>query len=41
MGIPTSQIENSIRISWGSDIYIDDEVKNLSEVLFIAKQIKE
>lgn len=41
MGIPTSQIENSIRISWGPDTSIDDVVKNLSEVLSIAKQIKE
>lgn len=39
MGIPTSQIESSIRISWGPDTSIDDVIENLGEVLEIAKQI--
>jgi len=40
MGIPTSQIESSIRISWGPDTSIDDVIENLREVLEIAKQIR-
>ena len=40
MGVPIEQIESSIRISWGPDTMIDDVVKNLRELLEIAKQIK-
>jgi len=40
MGIPTSQIENSVRISWGPDISISDVIENLRELLEIAKQIR-
>ncbi|AJG99252.1 cysteine desulfurase DndA [Clostridium beijerinckii] len=40
MGIPTSQIDSSIRISWGPDTSIDDVIENLGEVLEIAKQIR-
>lgn len=40
MGIPTSQIESSIRISWGSDTPMDDVIENLRELLKIAKQIR-
>lgn len=40
MGIPIEKIESSIRVSWGSDIDIDEVVKNIRELLVIAKQIK-
>lgn len=40
MGIPTEQIENSIRISWGPDTDIEETVNNFKELLKIAKQIK-
>lgn len=40
MGIPISQIENSIRISWGPDTPIADVVENFRALLEIAKQIK-
>ena len=40
MGIPTEQIENSIRISWGPDTDAEETVKNFKELLKIAKQIK-
>ncbi len=40
MGIPTSQIENSIRISWGPGTPMDDVIENFRELLKIAKQIR-
>ena len=40
MGIPTSQIESAVRISWGPDISINDVIENLRELLEIAKQIR-
>ncbi len=40
MGIPSEQIENSIRISWGPDTDQDEMLYNFSELLEIAKQIK-
>lgn len=40
MGIPISQIESAIRISWGPDTSIDDVIENLGKVLEIAKQIR-
>lgn len=40
MGIPTEQIENSIRISWGADTDVEETVNNFRELLKVAKQIK-
>lgn len=40
MGVPTEQIECSIRVSWGSDSEIDKVISNMHELLVIAKQIK-
>lgn len=40
MGIPTEQIENSIRISWGPDTDKNEVLKNFAELLEIAKQIR-
>ena len=40
MGIPTEQIENSIRISWGADTDVEEAVNNFRELLKVASQIK-
>ena len=40
MEIPTEQIENSIRISWGPDTDRNEVLKNFTELLEITKQIR-
>jgi cysteine desulfurase len=40
MGVPTEQIESSIRISWGANIEVNEIVTNIRELLEIAQQIK-
>lgn len=37
MGIPKDQIENSVRISWGHDITIDEIEKSFQNVIEAAK----
>ncbi len=37
MGIENGQIENSIRISWGPDVHVDDFKNNIMELLNVAK----
>lgn len=39
MGIPNEQIENSVRISWGHDISINEIEKSFQNVLKIAKSL--
>lgn len=41
MGIPTEQIESSIRISWGPDTSIEYVADNFKELLKVAKQIRD
>lgn len=40
MGVPTEQIENSIRISWGANFEVNEIVTNIRVLLEIAQQIK-
>lgn len=40
MGVPMSQIENSVRISWGPSTSTDHVVDNFRKLLKIAKEIK-
>jgi cysteine desulfurase len=40
MGVPTEQIESSIRISWGANVDILDVIENFKGLLDVAKQIK-
>jgi len=40
MEVPTEQIENSIRISWGPDTDRNEVLKNFTELLEITKQIR-
>lgn len=39
MGIPIEQIESSLRISWGSDISLDEIKIQFNKLLTVAKQI--
>lgn len=39
MGIPKEQIENSVRISWGHDISINEIEKSFQNVLKVAKSL--
>ena len=39
MGIPTDQIENSIRISWGADTNVNDFKGQFFKLLEIAKSL--
>lgn len=41
MGIPTSNIESSVRISWGPDTSTEELMDNLGKMIEIAKQIKD
>lgn len=40
MGVPESEIECSVRISWGADTYAEELEKNLRQLIETAKQIK-
>lgn len=40
MGVPESEIENSVRISWGPDTLVEDLKNNLQQLIETAKQIK-
>ena len=40
MGMPESEIESSVRISWGADTPAEELRKNLSKLIDTAKQIK-
>lgn len=40
MGVPDSEIECSVRISWGSDTSAEELEKNLRQLIETAKQIK-
>ena len=40
MGVPESEIESSVRISWGPDTSAEDLEKNLRQLIENAKQIK-
>lgn len=40
MGVPESEIECSVRISWGPDTSADELEKNLRQLIELAKQIK-
>lgn len=40
MGVPRSEIENSVRISWGPDTLEEDLENNLKQLIETAKQIK-
>lgn len=40
MGIPDDEIEESIRISWGADLDIDEIEKEFKNLLEVAKQIR-
>lgn len=39
MGIPTEQIENSVRISWGADSDREEVERNFASLLSVAKQL--
>ena len=39
MGIPTEQIENSVRISWGADSDREEVERNFTSLLSVAKQL--
>ena len=41
MGIPTSDIECSVRISWGPDTYPGKMMEDIKKMIEIAKQIKD
>ena len=40
MGVPESEIECSVRISWGPDTSAEELEKNLRQLIELAKQIK-
>ena len=40
MGIPTEQIESSIRVSWGHSTDMDEVVENFKNLLNMAEQMK-
>ena len=39
MGIPTEQVENSIRISWGARMEYEDIKRAFKELLAVAKKL--
>lgn len=40
MGVPDSDVESSIRVSWGADVSIGEMADNFKELLDMAKQIR-
>ena len=40
MGIPTEQIESSLRVSWGHSTDVDEVLNNFRGLLNMAKQMK-
>lgn len=39
MGVPTDEIENSIRVSWGADINIEEFKNSFGQLIQVAKRI--
>ena len=37
MGIPVEKIENSVRVSWGSESDVEDVVTSFKELLMVAR----
>lgn len=40
MGIPEDQIENSIRVSWGHGVHMEDVLSSFNGLIKVAKQMK-